>query len=59
MSEDVVVDKHQIPKEMSVAGSVSPELVNLIAELVYEMLKRDIRLDSERFGRGTQLRKQW
>lgn len=59
MSQDVVVDKHQLPKDMTIDGSLSPELVKLIAELVYEMMQKDIRLAAERTGYQQQLRKHW
>ncbi|MCA9981097.1 MAG: hypothetical protein KDD89_09690 [Anaerolineales bacterium] len=59
MSQDVVQDKHQLPKDTAFDGSISPELVKLIAELVYELLQKDIWLEAERTGRQPQLRKQW
>lgn len=59
MSQDVVQDKHQLPKDIAFDGSISPELVKLIAELVYELLQKDIRLEAERTGRQPHLQKQW
>ncbi len=62
MSQDVIIDKHQLPKDIAFEGSLSPELVNLIAELVYDMLQKDIRLSAERMGRTSrqqQPRKHW
>jgi hypothetical protein len=53
------IDKHQIPKDISFDGSLSPELVKLIAELVYEMFKEDIRRAAERRGQAQQLGKHW